>query len=152
MRPDHDRSRREYPLAPLLGVGAVIADDARVLLVQRGREPMRGLWTVPGGLVEIGETLREAARREAREETGLEVEIGALVEAVDAIHRDPDGRIRYHYAIVDFLARPVADRAPQAAADAAAAAWVGWDELARLPTTPGLTAVLEKARRLLAAG
>lgn len=142
--------RREYPSAPLLGVGIVVADGARVLLIQRGNEPMRGLWTLPGGLVDTGEPVREAARREAREETGLEVEVGDLVEVVDSIQRDAAGRARFHFVILDFLARCPDAANARAASDANALAWIGWDDLAGYPTTPGLGPVLAKARRLLA--
>lgn len=138
--------RREYPAFPLVGVGVAITDGPRVLLIQRGRPPMQGLWTLPGGLVEVGESLRAAAARETQEETGLEVSVGALLDVVDSIHRDDDGRIRFHFVIVDFLARCAASPAPRAASDAAALAWVAWDELDRYPTTPGLAGVLLKAR------
>ena len=117
---------REYPASPLVGVGAVIVHEGRVLLVQRGREPMKGRWTIPGGLIEIGETLSDAVVRETREETGLEVEPIELVELLDRIHRQ-NGRVRYHYVIADYLCR-VAGGTLAAADDAAAVRWVGREE------------------------
>ncbi|MCC7353199.1 MAG: NUDIX hydrolase, partial [Anaerolineae bacterium] len=96
--------RREYPEAPLVGVGAVVIDNGKVLLVQRGQEPGKGTWGLPGGLVELGETAAEAVRREVVEETGLDVEPGPLVGIFEPITRDEEGRIRFHYIVVDFLA------------------------------------------------
>lgn len=99
--------KREYPDAPIVGVGAIICNDARILLIRRGREPSKGRWSFPGGGVELGETVHDAVCREALEETGLQVEVGDLVAIVDRILRDDTGRIQYHYVILDFLARPV---------------------------------------------
>ena len=113
--------QREFPSAPLVGVGAVIVDNGRVLLVQRGREPLKGHWTLPGGLLELGESLTEGVVREVREETGLEVEPVELVELVDRIHRE-DERVRYHYVIADYLCH-VTGGALRAADDAAAVRW-----------------------------
>ncbi len=95
---------REFPAAPLVGVGAVIVDKGRVLLVQRGREPLKGHWSLPGGLVEIGESLHAGVVREVDEETGLLVEPVELVELLDRIHREGE-RVRYHYVIADYLCR-----------------------------------------------
>ena len=94
--------QREFPASPLVGVGAVIVHQDRVLLIQRGTEPARGVWSIPGGLIEVGEMLHEAVVREVREETGLEVEPVELVELLDRIFRE-DNRIRYHYVIADYL-------------------------------------------------
>jgi 8-oxo-dGTP diphosphatase len=96
---------REYPLAPVVGVGAVVLDGDRVLLIRRGNEPMKGQWSLPGGALEVGETLVEGVRREVLEESGLEVEPVALIEVFDRISRDPDGRIRFHYVLADYLCR-----------------------------------------------
>src|SRR5512140_752038 len=98
---------RDYPARPLVGVGAVIVHQGRAVIVERSTEPLKGQWSIPGGALEIGETLRQCAAREAREECGLEVEAGEVLEVFDAIHTDPDGRIRYHYVLVDFLCRLV---------------------------------------------
>ncbi len=113
---------REFPEAPLVGVGAVIVHESRVLLVQRGREPLKGHWSLPGGLIEVGESLQEAAVREVQGDTGLVVQPIELIELLDRIHRDGD-RVRYHYVIADYLCR-VTGGALKAASDADAVRWV----------------------------
>jgi ADP-ribose pyrophosphatase YjhB (NUDIX family) len=113
---------REFPEAPLIGVGAVIVSEGRVLLVQRGREPMKGHWSLPGGLVELGESLEVGVIREVEEETGLLVEPVELIELLDRIHREGE-RIRYHYVIADYLCL-VKGGALKAASDADAVRWV----------------------------
>ncbi len=97
---------REYPQQPVIGVGAVIVQDGRVVLVRRGHEPLAGQWSLPGGGVEVGETLEEAVVREMREETGLEVDVGPVIEVFDRITHDAQGRVRYHYVLVDYLCWP----------------------------------------------
>jgi 8-oxo-dGTP diphosphatase len=114
--------QREFPVAPLVGVGAVVVEQGRVLLVQRGTEPAKGRWSIPGGLVDVGESLREAVTREVREETGLLVEPLELIELLDRIHRDGE-RVRYHYVIADYLCRVVGGTL-LAASDADAVRWV----------------------------
>jgi 8-oxo-dGTP diphosphatase len=114
--------QREFPVAPLVGVGAVIVEQGRVLLVQRGTEPAKGRWSIPGGLIDVGESLHEAVAREVREETGLVVEPLELIELLDRIHRDGD-RVRYHYVIADYLCRVVGGTL-LAASDADAVRWV----------------------------
>jgi ADP-ribose pyrophosphatase YjhB (NUDIX family) len=94
--------KRHYPEQPVVGVGAVVFRGEEVLLVRRGQEPARGSWSLPGGLVELGETLEAALRREVLEETGLTVSILGLSAVLDRIYRDPDGRIPYHYVLVDY--------------------------------------------------
>ena len=96
--------RREYPERPIVAVGVAVCRDDQVLVVQRGREPSLGMWTIPGGVVDLGECMRDAAAREVREECGIEVEVGQVVGILDNIVRDEDGAIRFHYAIVDFRA------------------------------------------------
>jgi len=108
--------QREFPDAPLIGVGAVIVEQGRVLLVRRGTEPMLGQWTLPGGLLEVGEPLLAGVVREVREETGLTVEPIELIELLDRIQRE-DERVRYHYVIADYLCRVVGGQL-QAASDA----------------------------------
>lgn len=98
--------KREFPDAPLVGVGAIIIEDGRVALIRRGRPPMQAEWSIPGGALEVGELVREGAEREAREETGLVVEAQDLLGVYDRVLRE-DGRVRYHYVLVDFLCRRV---------------------------------------------
>jgi ADP-ribose pyrophosphatase YjhB (NUDIX family) len=114
--------QREFPLAPLVGVGAVVVDEGRVLLVRRGTEPLRGQWSLPGGLLELGEALTDGVVREVKEETGLAVEPLELIELLDRIHREGEC-VRYHYVIADYLCRVVGG-ALQAASDADAVRWV----------------------------
>jgi len=114
--------QREYPEAPLIAVGAVVVDAGRVLLVRRGAEPLRGEWSLPGGLLELGESLTAGVLREVREETGLVVEPLELIELLDRIHRVGE-RVRYHYVIADYLCRVIGG-ALQAASDADAVRWV----------------------------
>jgi ADP-ribose pyrophosphatase YjhB (NUDIX family) len=133
----------------MLCVAGIAFDGARVLLVRRGQPPGQGLWTVPGGRVEPGETLRDACARELREETGLVVAVGDLVEVVERIHHDDAGCLRRHYVILDYL---VAVRGGQLAAgdDADDARWFDESELESLPVTDGLRAVVRRARALQA--
>ena len=97
--------KREYPTLPIVAVGVAVCRDGKVLVVQRGREPGLGMWTVPGGVVDLGEKMCQAAAREVHEECGIEIEVGQVVGILDNIVRDEDGAIRFHYAIVDFAAR-----------------------------------------------
>ncbi len=99
--------KREYPESPLVGVGAVIVADGRALLIRRGQAPLLGEWSLPGGVLECGETLRGAVIREAREETGLIVEVGEMLGVYERVIRSDDGRVRYHYVLIDFLCRRV---------------------------------------------
>ena len=117
---------RQYPKAPVVGVGVVILRDDTVLLVQRAKDPGRLTWSLPGGAQELGETVFDAARREVREETGLDVTILGLVDVVDSIRRDAEGLIEYHYTLVDVAAESLFGE-PQASSDAAACQWVRRD-------------------------
>jgi 8-oxo-dGTP diphosphatase len=119
---------REFPSRPVVGVGAVVVDGSRVLLVRRATEPLKGEWSVPGGAVEIGETLEAAVAREVQEETGLQVVVGPIVEVLDRIRLDPGGRARYHYVLVDFVCRPNGGTLA-CATDAADVMWVPLAEL-----------------------
>jgi 8-oxo-dGTP diphosphatase len=114
--------KREYPESPLVGVGAVIINEGRVLLVKRGHAPLAGEWSIPGGVLEVGETLREAAIREVQEETCLTVETADLLGVYDRVLRDEAHRTLYHYVLVDFLCRRVAGE-PKAAGDADEVHW-----------------------------
>jgi ADP-ribose pyrophosphatase YjhB (NUDIX family) len=138
---------RRYPDAPVVAVGVLLLDDDRVLLVQRGRPPQVGRWTVPGGGVEVGETLEEAALRELREETGLGCTLGPVVEVLDRVVRDDAGRVEYHYVILDFVGtQPTGTLA--AASDCADARWVRIAELDTLETTDGLAPVIRRAQAM----
>jgi len=119
---------REYPAQPVVGVGAVVVRGGRALIVKRGHEPRKGEWSLPGGVVELGEPLTDALRREVLEETGLAVEVGAVIETFDRIHHDTDGRVRYHFVIVDFLCRAPTGEAA-AGSDAEEVAWVTAGEI-----------------------
>lgn len=119
---------REYPEHPIVGVGAVIFDKDRVLLIQRGHAPMPGEWSLPGGALEVGETLEEGVKREVLEETGLVVEPIAMIEVFDRIARDDAERVQFHYVLVDYLCR-ITGGSAVCASDAADLRWAGRDEL-----------------------
>jgi ADP-ribose pyrophosphatase YjhB (NUDIX family) len=145
--------QREFPSAPLVGVGAVVVDEGRVLLVRRGHEPLKGQWSLPGGLLELGEGLIDGVKREVKEETGLIVEPVELIELLDRIHRDAE-RVRYHYVIADYLCR-VAGGVLQEASDADEVRWVDraeWNSHSALVLDPITVRVIEvgwqKAREL----
>ena len=123
--------QREFPETPLIGVGAVIIEDAHVLLVKRRHPPLQDQWSIPGGVLEVGELVREAAIREAREETGLTVEPGELLGVYDRVLRDADKRVQYHYVLIDFLCRRLAGDIA-AASDAAEVRWFRREELPAL--------------------
>jgi len=139
--------KREYPEVPIVGVGAVVRDAQRILLVRRKKEPSRGLWTFPGGAVELGEPIELAVRREVQEETGLEIEVERVLVVVDRIDLDEEGLVRYHYVIVDYLARPVGGSV-RAGDDADGVLWASRADLDRLEMTEPAG---EIARRLLTA-
>lgn len=120
--------KREYPELPLIGVGSIIIEDDRVVLVKRANPPIQGQWSIPGGVLEVGELMREAAIREAREETGLIVEPGELLGVFDRVLRDAEKRVQYHYVLIDFLCRRVAGEL-LAASDAAEVRWFRREEL-----------------------
>jgi 8-oxo-dGTP diphosphatase len=123
--------KREYPESPLVGVGAVIVQNHSVLLIRRAQPPLLGEWSLPGGILECGETLREAVAREVREETGLVVETDDLLGVYERLIRDDEGRLRYHYVLIDFLCRPVGGDL-NAGSDAADVRWFIRDELPTL--------------------
>lgn len=142
--------RREYPDAPIIGVGAVVIDGSKVLLVRRGQEPLKGEWSLPGGALELGETLRRGVVREVLEETGLTVVPAGIVEVLDRITQDDSsGRIRYHYVLVDFLCL-VAGGTVRGGSDAEEARWVERVELQEQSyrLAPLTVQVIEKAFRL----
>ena len=154
--------KREYPESPLVGVGAVIVacrpdglgpnegnrnhrsqEDRRVLLIRRGTPPLLGEWSLPGGVLECGETLREAAVREARDETGLIIEPGEMLGVYERVIRDDDNRVRYHYVLIDFLCRLLRGDL-QAGSDASAVRWFTRDELPALQLAHDANEVVRK--------
>ena len=136
--------KSEYPETPLVGVGAVILDQGRVALVKRRFPPLAGEWSIPGGRLEIGETLREGIIREVREETGLTVEPAELLGVYDRLLRDEAGRILYHYVLIDFLCRRLAGEL-QAGGDADDARWFSQEEI-------GKTSLLEDTAEVIRLG
>jgi 8-oxo-dGTP diphosphatase len=138
--------RREYPDAPIVGVGAVVVRDSQVLMVRRAHPPNEGQWSVPGGTVELGETLARAAAREVREECDIQVEAGEVLSTFDLILRDEENRIRYHYVLIDVAARYIQGD-PTAATDALEVRWVSEADLDQLDVIPRLLPVLRQALR-----
>jgi ADP-ribose pyrophosphatase YjhB (NUDIX family) len=136
--------RRDYPDRPIVGVGAVIVHEERVVLVKRGSPPLQGEWSLPGGVVELGETLRAAAEREAREETGLMVKAGEVLEVLDRIIPGERGAPQYHYVLIDFLCT-VEGGELRAGGDAADVRWAGENELAEFRLEKPALAVIRKA-------
>ncbi len=127
-------SHREYPDHPRVGVGAVVFRDGCVLLVRRGVEPARGLWAIPGGGLKLGETLQQGAEREIREETGIVIRAGAPIFTCDSLERDGNGRVRFHYVIVDMSADYVSGDV-RAADDAVEARWISPAEIRNISPT-----------------
>lgn len=136
-------SSRRYPERPIVGVGAVVVQDDRVLLVKRRFEPLAGQWSLPGGTLEVGETLQAGVAREVLEETGLEVAVGPVVEVFDRILFDPDDRVRYHFVLIDYLCRPTGGTL-QAGSDVADAVFATAAELPSFRMTPKAVTVAEK--------
>jgi ADP-ribose pyrophosphatase YjhB (NUDIX family) len=135
--------KRDYPDRPIIGVGAVIVSHGRVLLVRRATEPLKGEWSVPGGALELGETLHDGVRREALEETGLAVEPHEVLEVFDSIFRDQQGRTQYHYVLVDYLCS-VSGGEACAGSDVSEVSWVAEDEIAGLALRESIERVLRK--------
>ena len=140
----HAPSDRLFPTRPFLASSAAVLREGRVLVAARGRGPMAGRYSLPGGLVEPGETLAEAALRELREEVGVEAEVIGFLDHAEVIERDASSRVVHHYVICAHAARWVAGE-PRTSDEALDLRWVREDELAELPTTPGLAGVLQKA-------
>lgn len=135
--------QREFPEVPFVGVGSIIIENNRVVLVKRAHPPIQGQWSIPGGVLEVGETVREAAIREAREETGLIVEPGELLGVFDRILRDADERVQYHYVLIDFFCRRVGGE-PLAASDATEVRWFTREELPSLSLAEDTLKVIHK--------
>ncbi len=134
--------KREYPEHPIIGVGAVIVRGSRALLVRRNTEPLKGEWSVPGGMLELGETLHAGVRREALEETGMEVEPGEVLDVFDSIFTDALGQTQYHYVLIDYLCHPISGEA-RAGSDVNDVRWVSGEALSAM----GLRASIEQVVR-----
>jgi len=135
--------KREFPDQPIVGVGAIIVRDSRVVLVKRAHPPIAGQWSIPGGALEVGELVRDAAVREAREETGLIVEPGELMGVFDRVLRNAEQQVQYHYVLIDFLCRVVGGDL-HAASDAVEAQWFAEPELSRLGLAEDTLGVIRK--------
>ena len=139
--------RRDYPDRPFVGVGAVIVQEGKVVLIRRRYEPLAGQWSLPGGVVEIGETLESSVAREMQEETGFEVQVGPVIEVFDRITRDGEGRVRYHYVLVDYLCWPIVG-VLRAGSDVDDAVLVDPKDLSGYGLTAKATAVIDRALQL----
>lgn len=137
-------SRREYPERPIVGVGGVVISEGRTLLIRRGHPPLEGEWSIPGGTLEIGETLRDGVRRELSEETGCEVRVLDLVEVFERIFPDAGGRVQYHFVIMDYLCELVGGEV-RAGGDVVDVAWSTESDLEKYSLTPTATRVIRKA-------
>ncbi len=137
---------REFPDAPRVAVSAVVLDGERVLLARRGRPPGQGKWSIPGGLVDLGERIEDALVREIEEESGLRVRLLGLCGVIDRVVREQDA-VRYHYVIIDYVAEVVGGRL-QAGSDAAEVRWVAVDDLGQYDTTDGLAEMIHRARAI----
>jgi 8-oxo-dGTP diphosphatase len=148
-------SWREYPERPIVGVGGVVIEDGQVLLIRRGNEPLIGQWSIPGGTLELGETMVEGTARELKEETGLEVSVMEIIEVFERINfgrgadetwttQEERRRPRFHFVIVDYLCERISGK-PVAGGDVIDVAWAGEDDLERFALTPTATRVIRKA-------
>jgi mutator protein MutT len=136
--------KREYPDHPIVGVGAIIIEGEEVLLARRGKEPGYGEWSIPGGVVKPGETLEEAVIREVREEASLQIEVEEMVEVLERIFRDPEGRVQYHYVLVDFLCQRLSGN-EKPSSDVSEVQWVPVSEIPRQPLPEKTKKVIQKA-------
>jgi ADP-ribose pyrophosphatase YjhB (NUDIX family) len=137
---------RRYPQRPIIGVGALILKRDRILMAQRGKKPLKGSWSLPGGALETGESLADGVRREVREETGLDIRTLGVLEIFERIMRDASGAPEYHYVLIDYMCRMVGGTlAP--GDDVCAVEWVRRRDLPQLEITEGTLAVIEKAFR-----
>ena len=139
--------QRHYPPCPLIGVGVLVVEEKKILLVKREKDPGKGRWSIPGGLLEVGELLEDGAKRETKEETGLDVEVDSLLDVIDNIVRDDKGKVSYHYVLIDFLGHKIGGQL-YPATDVKEAQWVSIRDLDSLNTTRTLRRLVEKARLL----
>ena len=140
--------KRVYPKQPVVGVGAVILKQGKILLEKRGNEPAKGQWSIPGGAVEVGESLEEAVIRETKEETGLEAQSPCFIDVVDQVHLDDKGKIQFHYVIIDYLVS-VKQGIPKPASDADALKWVFLSQVEDYDLTPSFRRFFVKNRKKL---
>lgn len=145
-----DREDRLYPTRPMVGVGAVIWNGAQVLLERRGQPPSQGTWSLPGGLIEVGETAEAAVRREVGEECDIDVAVGPVLGLFEPMQRDPDDRVRYHFVVIDFLAYYQAGDL-HSGDDAAEVRWVDPKDLSHYALSPAIKAMIERALALVQA-
>jgi 8-oxo-dGTP diphosphatase len=136
--------RREYPEGPIVGVGGVVIHNERALLIRRGSTPLEGEWSIPGGILEIGETILDGVKRELLEETAIEVKVLDLIEVFERVTRDEAGKLKYHFVILDYLCEAVRGEA-QAGSDVTDVAWARETELSEYSLTPTATRVIKKA-------
>ena len=136
--------RRDYPDRPIVGVGAVVVQNGLALVVRRATEPLKGEWSIPGGMLELGEKLRDGIAREVLEETGLTVEVGEVLDVFDSIFPDAEGKTQYHYVLIDFVCHPTAGTL-QASSDVSDAKWVSAEEAAQLGMKSATVGVICKA-------
>ena len=146
-----DRSERLYPRRPMVGVGAVVWRDGSVLLERRGQPPAQGSWSLPGGLVDVGETLEQALTREVREECSIEITVGPILGVFEPIVRDDEGRIRYHYVVIDYLAF-YARGEVAIGDDAAELRWVPFNDLGEYALLPETREIVERGGQAAASG
>src|SRR5579862_2993622 len=139
--------RREYPERPIIGVGGVVISDGRVLLVRRAGPPLQGRWSIPGGILEVGETLIEGVRRELAEETGMDVRVRTLIEVLERIDRDGSGKLQYHFVVQDYK-REAARGTARAGSDVTEVAWAAPAELEKYELTEIASRVILKAFEL----
>jgi mutator protein MutT len=125
-----------------VSVGAAVVDGSRLLLIRRSKEPSKGLWSVPGGVIELGETVQDAVKREVKEETGIDVQVERLLDVADAIIRDEQGQVRFHYVVIRYLARPLTTMA-RPRSDVSEAKWVDLTDATNYPLTKGATKLVD---------
>ena len=135
--------KRLYPENPIVGIGAVIVKDNKVLLIKRAGDPGRGLWSIPGGLVELGEKIKDAVCREVKEETGLDVRVGEIADVTEIITRDEEGKVKYHFVIVDFFAEVLRGEL-KPSSDALEAKWVEFKDLRKYRLTETVERLFKK--------